>query len=123
MLKNPKTYLFTAISYTIVLVYFSLGNPSGILPKTNFVFEDKIFHFIAYVALSFLWAFYVLKSKFKRGIFITFIGTLIFGIILELIQERVNPLRTYDNYDLLANCLGVVCGTIIVIYYNNLKLK
>ena len=124
VLKNRKAYLFVAIIYTMVLLYFSLGDAEGVLPETNIKFQDKILHFIAYLALAILWGYYALLFKNKNSIFYSFIATLIFGIILELIQEVVNPLRNYDILDLVANCIGVIVGTVIVAWYNRkLKLK
>jgi len=123
VLKNAKSHLVIAIVYTIILLYFSLGNPSDVLPETNIKFQDKIFHFTAYVILAILWGFYFFIGNYKKGILISFMATLIFGVVLEFVQEVVNPLRNYDNLDLLANCIGVVVGTIVVLYYKNLKLK
>ncbi|WP_299113697.1 VanZ family protein [uncultured Winogradskyella sp.] len=123
VLKNSKFYLVIAVAYTFILLYFTLGNPDEVLPETNIKFQDKIFHFIAYITLAILWGLYFFTGHYKKGLLISFIATLIFGVVLELVQEVINPLRNYDNLDLLANCVGVVVGTIVVLYYKNLKLK
>ena len=124
MPNNKKVYLLIALIYTIVLLYFSLGDADAVLPETNLKFQDKILHFIAYLGLAILWGYYAILLQIKNAIIYSFLSTLIFGIILELIQEVVNPLRTYDILDLLANCIGVIVGTIIVVWYNGkLKLK
>lgn len=124
MVKNRKFYFFIALIYTIVLLYFSLVDISGVLPDTNIKFQDKILHFLAYLVLSVLWGYYVILLKTKNAIIYSFLATLIFGVILELVQEVVNPLRDYDILDLLANCIGIMFGTVVVIWYNRkLKLK
>ena len=124
MVKNRKFYFFIALIYTIVLLYFSLGDISGVLPDTNIKFQDKILHFLAYLILSILWGYYAILLKTKNAIIYSFLATLIFGVILELVQEVVNPLRDYDILDLLANCIGIMFGTVVVIWYNRkLKLK
>lgn len=124
MVKNRKFYFFIALIYTIVLLYFSLGDISGVLPDTNIKFQDKILHFLAYLVLSVLWGYYTILLKTKNAIIYSFLATLIFGVILELVQEVVNPLRDYDILDLLANCIGIMFGTVVVIWYNRkLKLK
>jgi VanZ family protein len=46
-----------------------------------------------------------------------------FAIFLELIQHQINPNRTFDVIDLLANCIGVVVGTLIAVKQSILKLK
>ena len=105
-------------------MYFSLGDISGVLPDTNIKFQDKILHFLAYLILSVLWGYYAILLKTKNAIIYSFLATLIFGVILELVQEVVNPLRDYDILDLLANCIGIMFGTVVVILYNRkLKLK
>ncbi|WP_198295209.1 MULTISPECIES: VanZ family protein [unclassified Winogradskyella] len=124
VLKNRKVCLFVALTYTIVLLYFSLGDADAVLPETNIKFQDKILHFVAYLGLSVLWGYYALLFNTKNAILYSFIATLIFGIILELVQEAINPLRNYDILDLVANCIGVLVGTIVVVYYvRKLKLK
>lgn len=124
MVKNRKFYFFIALIYTIVLLYFSLVDISGVLPDTNIKFQDKILHFLAYLVLSVLWGYYTILLKTKNAIIYSFLATLIFGVILELVQEVVNPLRDYDILDLLANCIGIMFGTVVVIWYNRkLKLK
>lgn len=124
MLKSSKVYLFAATAYTFLLLYFSLGNPDKVLPETGIEFQDKIFHLIAYIVLAIVWSLYFLKSHLKNALVISFLSTLTFGVLLEILQEVINPLRNYDNLDLLANCLGVIIGTIIVVLYNRTyKLK
>jgi len=105
-------------------LYFSLADISGVLPDTNIKFQDKILHFLAYLVLSVLWGYYTILLKTKNAIIYSFLATLIFGVILELVQEVVNPSRDYDILDLLANCIGIMFGTVVVIWYNRkLKLK
>ncbi|MFD1062324.1 VanZ family protein [Winogradskyella litorisediminis] len=94
------------------------------MPETGIKFQDKFFHFGAYAGLSALWGLFSVLQKKTKALSYSFLATLILGIVLELIQEKVNPLRTYDILDLLSNCLGVIIGTIIVlIYFNNRTLK
>lgn len=124
MLKNSLLLLFTAIVYTLILLYFSLADTQGVVPETGIKFQDKILHFGSYIALAVIWGLFARALNKKYVLFYTFLATLFFGIVLELVQETINPLRTYDIYDLLANCTGVVVGTIfVVIYSNKLKLK
>lgn len=124
MLKNKHLVLFLAVAYTIVLLYLTLGNPVKLDAPIQFEFQDKLYHFIAYLGLSGIWSYFSLISKFEKGILKAFLTTLIFGIILEVIQEWINPIRTFDVLDLVANCFGVILGTIIVTYYfRTMKLK
>ena len=94
------------------------------VPDTNLEFQDKIFHFLAYLGLSFLWCYYSFLIQIKKGLLKVFLITFFFGIILEFVQEKVNPMRHFDVIDLIANCLGVMFGTIIVAFsFKIRKLK
>jgi len=114
--------LLVAIVYTIALVTASLINLSGV-PSLGSSFDDKIYHFLAYVALAFLWITYFKPRKKKKSLVIIFLVIIMFGVVLELVQHQLNPNRTYDTYDLMANCLGVIFGAIIADRINIYKLK
>ena len=120
MLK--KLLLPAAIIYTIALVVVSLIDLNGV-PSLGSSFDDKIYHCIAYLGLAFLWVTYVKIDGSNNSLIYTFIAVILFGVVLELLQHQLNPNRTYDTYDLMANCVGVVLGTLIAIKINILKLK
>jgi len=65
--------------------------------------SDKIHHLIAYAALSLPAA--LRKPKF---FWLIILGYLLFGGLIELIQPYVN--RYGEWLDMLANCLGILCG-------------
>ncbi len=124
MLKSKTAILFVSISYSLLLLYFTFNDSAAILEDHIIVHQDKILHFCAYIFLAFIWGYYMLLSSAKKGILYSFISTLVFGVLLEIIQERVNPSRTFDVLDLMANCIGVIVGTIIVASSKTyLKLK
>ena len=117
-----KLLLPVAIIYTIALMIVSLINLKGV-PSLGSSFDDKIYHLLAYVIFAFLWVTYFKPSQKKHMLLIIFIGTILFGVVLELVQHQVNQNRTYDSYDLMANCLGVILGTLIALRINVFKLK
>ncbi len=114
--------LAIAIGYTVALTIASLINIKK-LPTVGFSFEDKVYHFLAYLVLAIVWVKALQYRQIKNYILKAFISTLIYGIIIEVIQHRLNPMRTYDTYDLIANCLGVVFGTFIAIKLTKSKVK
>ena len=124
MVKNPNAWLFTAILYTIFVVYISLVDADAHLPSEKwFEHQDKVFHFIIYSILAIIWGIYIHKIVSKRPLLISFALTFIFGILLESFQEKISPFRTYDFLDLVSNCIGVILGTIFVHYYIKYKVK
>ena len=93
------------------------------MPKLGSNFDDKIYHFGAYALLAFLWAFLIERFNTKKPLLIAAMGTIAYGIVIEVLQHKINPLRTFDTLDILANCLGVMFGIIIVNYLLNHKVK
>jgi len=123
VLKSNGFYLFLAVAYTIVVIYLTLGDPELVMPDNYIDYQDKLLHLTAYIVLAILWGFYCLRKRCKNGVVITFVSSIAIGVILECMQEIVNARREFDYLDMLANCIGVFIGTIIVVYYKNLKLK
>lgn len=83
-------------------------------PDFGISFADKIFHSLVYFVLTFLW-FYSLIFHFKieKGkavLYASFIS-IIFGIIIEILQEVFTDTRQADLLDVVANSLGVVTAT------------
>ena len=112
MLK--KYALGITIFYSIVLAIVSFIHLSN-LPEINYSNTDKIFHFVAYTGLSWLWfhaLFFKLKCNFLQALIISAIISVIFGIIIEVLQGVMTNTRVADNNDILANTLGV-CLTIL----------
>lgn len=117
-----KLLLSAAIIYTLALIIATFINLNGV-PSLGSSFDDKIYHFLAYVGLAGLWTTYFKSSNKKYTLIIVFGIVVLFGICLEIMQHQINQNRTYDTYDLLANCFGVVVGTLIATRLNIIKLK
>ena len=61
--------------------------------------------------------------KSNRTVLYVLTGLLSFGILLELVQHQINSNRTYDLFDLISNCVGVIVGTVLARYLNIFKLN
>ena len=77
---------------------------------------DKLGHAFAYGILSGLY-FYALKQSKKgltirRMIFVC-LGTILYGIFLEIIQYTFFPGRYFEVLDILANIMGIVISFVI----------
>lgn len=117
-----KVLLLVSIAYTLTLVIASLITLNGI-PSLGSSFDDKIYHVVAYFGLALLWLLYLKPFKTKRLLFIVLFAAVFLGFILELLQYLVNSNRTYDTYDLIANSIGAIFGTLIASQINIYKLK
>jgi len=117
-----KLLLPAALVYTLALVLVSLINLHGV-PSLGSSFDDKIYHFLAYSLLAGLWITHYKSVKKRYTLHLVFSALLLFGILLESVQHQLNPNRTFDPYDMLANCIGIVVGTLIAARFSVIKLK
>lgn len=84
------------------------------MPKSDIGFfpnSDKIYHLFAYFSLAISWLFSFLKKQNSK--FIIALGCIIYGIIIEVLQNTLTTYRTGDYLDVLANTLGVVLGLVV----------
>jgi VanZ family protein len=104
-----------AFSWTAIVVFLSLikSDNFGSLSYFNFQGKDKVLHAVSYCMLSFLWSVYV-KNKYSNTYsFIIFTCCTSFGILMEFFQDRWTSTREFDNYDILANTIGVILGIML----------
>lgn len=115
MLK--KTALVLTIIYSVALTYVSLVKLNHV-PDIGVSFGDKIFHFLAYSLLTFLWfGTFLFKFNFKEKKAITYaaIISIIFGIVIEVLQEVLTTYRAMDIYDVIANTSGVLLTVLVIV--------
>ena len=67
--------------------------------------------------LAILWLLVVFKRKQNRlpitCVFTILVACVLYGIVIEVIQEHFIPLRHGDVWDLLANSAGIALGAIL----------
>jgi VanZ family protein len=91
-----------ALGWTIVVAVFWLSlTPSP--PHIDIESGDKLGHLLSYFLLMFWFAqLYARRAGYAAG----FIAM---GITLELLQGALGY-RSFERYDILANCAGVLLG-------------
>ena len=119
---HKTVLLILALAYTSLLTIVNFITLQSI-PEIGLGIEDKIYHVLAYMVFSVFWAlWYVKQFKAINPTLLIFFG-LFYGVTLESFQHIVNPSRTFDPYDMLANCLGVVIGIVFVTVLIKQKVK
>ena len=112
-LLGPKLLLGIAISYTL-LITAALLTPITGAPKIEIPFADKIVHLIINAGLFVVWASYVFSGKTKTTKTYTlpllFVCTLLYGILIEVVQGSFIPTRGADFFDVVANVCGLILG-------------
>ena len=106
-----------SIFYTVVLTIVCLIKLNK-MPNIGMSNGDKIFHLLAYVVLTFLWVkTFLFKFGFKKASSLLYIGLfcIIFGIIIEVLQNKLTTYRTLDILDILANTTGVILAVLVLV--------
>ena len=111
----PKKILLTlTICYTLVLAILSLISIKS-LPKLGSNFDDKIFHVFAYALLVLLWHGTLHSLKIARPILIAVCFSIVYGMIIEILQGQLTTVRNLDILDILANCIGVTIASLFIV--------
>lgn len=118
--------LFVASLYTIVLTVSSLVK-LGKISVGSFSPTDKLLHLAAYFGLVLLWkGYFILKDKpesqYKKNLFKIAGLSVLFGMLIEVLQGTLTNYREPDWYDILANTAGILLAVIIFLFFEkNLK--
>src|SRR5690554_4808253 len=113
-LLGNKTILALAVVYTCAITVLFLMPPPE-LPKVDLPGgTDKIVHLLIHFLLVFFWQLYSFRQnnyrlQRKQVVFIL-AGSLLYGIIIELLQGYLTVSRRHDLFDVLANFGGALTG-------------
>jgi len=113
-LLERNAYLI-AITLTILITISSLISLSGIgIHGIKIKNSDKIVHLLSYFILTLSW-FYATQHNFKKTLHKTILIFLLilFGIIIEALQDGLTTYRQADFYDVLANSTGIFLAVAI----------
>ena len=122
-MRNKK---LIAISWNVLILIFCLINLSNIneVQKIRIPNIDKVVHFIFYTTSSFLWSWALLNKKtttFKLNLTLIVFGLILFGLMVEFLQDILPTKRSFEWLDVLCNTLGVLFGTTIYLIYTKFK--
>lgn len=125
LLGHKKIAVSVSVLYTILLLFICLINLEG-LPEKAVQEGDKILHFLAYFILTLLW--YNVVSKYFNWSFFAVILTVVtcsilFGIIIELLQSEITSSRTADFNDIIANSFGVLIAALLLKFIGTTEVK
>ena len=128
-----KRHLFALlfVSWMVFVTFSSLYSFEGDdLSSFNIPYADKLVHFTFYFVAVILGSLYVLQLKDRQQVILRKIGILafflvLFGIIIEVIQEKLTVDRFGDVIDALANTTGVIIGFMVIFnrFYKQRGLK
>jgi VanZ family protein len=111
---NKIVLLFVAAGYSITLAVLSLVS-NDTLPNLGTDYDDKVYHLLAYALLTFLWFKVFTNFNNSKPILLAFIISIVFGIIIEVLQGAFTVVRDPSIMDILANSIGVAIVSLILL--------
>ena len=112
-----KFSLITSILYTLTLSALSLIKIKDVvkdLPSINDKVGHALAHFI-FVVLWFIVFHYKFNLKYNKAFGLAALFSLVYGILIELLQGWITISRQSDFNDVFANVLGMVFAIILII--------
>ena len=96
------------------------------LPDVGFSFGDKVFHFLAFALLMLLWFgtfYYNIGFLRLKSIIYALVFSVVFGIVIEVLQDTFTDYRALDVYDVVANSLGALLTAVALWLKKTLHVK
>lgn len=131
MLKKIFKYSWPPAIVAIIIFYLCCLLPSKDIPDVGFDFfipADKIVHFLMYFGLSLVASFNYIYDKngniiiLKLIIFAICIPVL-YGGLIEIIQDNYFQGRSGDWYDFLADTLGAIASIPFSLWFRRFLLN
>lgn len=96
------------------------------MPSVGVKGADKYAHFVFHLVFTLLWStyFFFLKGKVAlKNLLKILLISLIFGIVIELLQGEFTATRQADSFDVLANFFGASIAVILMLGFKYLNEK
>ena len=109
----------------MALTIVCLIDLNGVI-EVKISFGDKIFHSLAYVVLTALWYYtfyYNLKFNKGKALINAVVISIIFGIVIEVLQGTVTTYRSSDIIDVFANSFGAILAAVVIAVKNKYILN
>ncbi|MBP1663364.1 MAG: hypothetical protein H6Q19_504 [Bacteroidetes bacterium] len=112
--KFISTY-WRSIVVALIILFLSVYPFSSDLGLPRFQYRDKFIHSLMYVALAFVlyYDYHKIKlqvERFKHNLPLLLLFPLVFGGLIEIVQEAFFPPRTAEWLDWISDIAGSVIG-------------
>ena len=123
LLAHKHIWLFLAIFWTGIIFFLCLISSED-LPSINLKIEgtDKGVHFTFHFIFTLLWMLFFYastKNITKSQTVKVILSSLLFGIVIEILQEFYTTTRSADVLDVLSNAIGALTAGILVYFTLN----
>lgn len=131
MLKKIFKYSWPPAIVAIIIFYLCCLLPSKDIPDVGFDFfipADKIVHFLMYFGLSLVASFNYIYDKSGNIIILKLIIfaiciPILYGGLIEIIQDNYFQGRSGDWYDFLADTLGAIASLPFSLWFRRFLLN
>ncbi|WGD35440.1 VanZ family protein [Olleya sp. YS] len=113
-----------SFGYSITILVLSLISVKSVADFPND--SDKVMHILAHVILTGLWFYtlhYYYNKSVKQSQIISIIISLVFGIIIEVLQHTATQSREADFKDVIANIIGTLVAVLVINLIIKMKVK
>ncbi|MFI8378486.1 VanZ family protein [Leeuwenhoekiella sp. NPDC079379] len=108
---KPVAYIYTL--FIAVICLMPMPHVSN-TPKDS----DKLIHLLGYFIFTIIWFLYFFlgaKTKNFKQSLIKCVGlSLVYGMLIEIVQGVATVSRSADFKDLIANSIGILTGVILI---------
>lgn len=119
-------YFFSAIVWAILITVFCLVQFKTV-PLGSVSHLDKVVHAFFYFVLTFLvqlnWRVSKLNWSYRTQAVVSVVGTILFGVLIEILQETCTATRHADVLDVIANSVGALLSVVAFKLYVRFKNK
>lgn len=110
-------YLAPATAWCFLIVILSLISTKNFkeLGIENIFGIDKFGHLFMYGVLNLLilWGLHKMSRFNLTAFYLVFTFCVLLGLLMEILQFSMTAGRSFDIYDLIANIVGIIIGSII----------
>jgi VanZ family protein len=114
MVGITAAWRIVILVFYFLFICFLFFLPGDALPPTapwfGAIYFDKIVHFGIFSILTFLLC-WTIGAPFSKTVAIIFFGAVLYGILVEVIQDQLVINRSFDLTDWAADIVGSIAGT------------
>ena len=113
-----KTNFLLAFFYSIFILFISLIKIESQIDAPSL---DKLVHTAIYFFFCLIWYIPFKDIFINKTLIYLFIFSILFGVFIEFLQEKVVHYRTAELLDIWFNALGTIIGCSFLLLKNSIK--
>lgn len=125
LLVLKKTALVLSIGWTVLIAILCLAKFND-LPSFGVSGADKYVHFTFHFGFIILWGFYasvkhneIVLSAIMRLVVVS----ILYGILIEILQETLTTTRHADIFDVMANGSGAAIALLVFLIAKRIRQR